>query len=33
MEMIRTEKPIYLYYYGPTNAALRSGKEPVGEEE
>lgn len=33
MEMLRTEKPIYLYYFGPTNAALRSGMEPVGEEE
>jgi len=33
MEMLRTEEPIYLYYYGPTNADLRSGKEPVGEEE
>jgi len=33
MEMLRTEKPIYLYYLSPTNAALRSGKEPVGEEE
>lgn len=33
MEMLRTEEPIYLYYYSPTNAALRSGKEPVGEEE
>ena len=33
MEMLRTEKPVYLYYVGPTNAALRSGKEPVGEEE
>jgi hypothetical protein len=33
MELVRTEKPIYLYYLGPTNAALRSGKEPLGEEE
>jgi hypothetical protein len=33
MEMLRTEKPIYSYYLSPTNAALRSGKEPVGEEE
>jgi hypothetical protein len=33
LEMLRTEKPIYIYYQGPTNAALRSGKEPVGEEE
>jgi hypothetical protein len=33
MEMLRTEEPIYLYYFGPTNAALRTGREPVGEEE
>ena len=33
MEMLRKEDPIYLYYYSPTHAALRSGKEPVGEEE
>ena len=32
-EILRTEKPIYLYYVSPTNAALRTGKEPVGEEE
>jgi hypothetical protein len=32
-EMVKTEKPIYVYYFGPTNAALRSGAEPVGEEE
>jgi hypothetical protein len=33
MEMLRTELPIFLYYYDPSNAAIRSGKEPVGEEE
>ena len=33
MEMLRTEEPVYLYYVNPTQAALRSGKEPVGEEE
>ena len=33
MEMLRNESPIYVYYGSPTNAALRSGKEPVGEEE
>jgi hypothetical protein len=32
-EMLRTEQPIYLYYYSPGNAGLKSGKEPVGEEE
>jgi hypothetical protein len=33
MDMLRNEKPIYVYYISPTNAALRTGKEPVGEEE
>ena len=33
MEMLRTEDPIYIYYMSPTHAGLRSGKEPVGEEE
>jgi hypothetical protein len=33
LEICRTEKPLYIYYLGPTNAALRSGMEPVGEEE
>jgi hypothetical protein len=33
LNMLQTEKPIYIYYLGPTNAALRSGMEPVGEEE
>ena len=33
MEMLRSESPVYLYYLSPTNAALRSGHEPVGEEE
>lgn len=33
MDMLRNEKPIMLYYYGPTNAALTTGREPVGEEE
>lgn len=33
MEMLRTEDPIILYYLSPTHAALRSGREPVGEEE
>jgi hypothetical protein len=33
LEMLRAEEPIYVYYAGPTNAALRTGKEPVGEEE
>lgn len=33
MELLRNEDPIYIYYMSPTHAALRSGKEPVGEEE
>ncbi|MBC8224590.1 hypothetical protein H8E65_08380 [Candidatus Bathyarchaeota archaeon] len=33
MEMLRTESPIFVYFVSPTNAALRSGKEPTGEEE
>ena len=33
LEMLRTEKPVYVYYLSPTNAALRTGREPVGEEE
>jgi len=33
MDLLRNEKPLYIYYYSPTNAALMSGKEPVGEEE
>ncbi|KPL08328.1 hypothetical protein AMJ86_01060 [bacterium SM23_57] len=33
LEILRSEKPIYLFYRSPTNAGLRSGREPVGEEE
>jgi len=33
MEMFRNEKPIYAYYNSSTDAALRSGQEPTGEEE
>lgn len=33
IETLRNESPIYLDYYSSTNAALRTGKEPVGEEE
>ena len=33
MDILRKEDPIYVYYTSPTHAALRSGKEPVGEEE
>jgi len=33
MDTVRNEKPLYVYFQSPTNAALRSGQEPVGEEE
>jgi hypothetical protein len=33
VNILRTERPLYIYYFSPTNAALRSGREPVGEEE
>ena len=33
LETLREEKPIYLSYISATNAQLRTGKEPVGEEE
>lgn len=33
MEMLRTEQPIYLYYFAQTDAGIATGHEPVGEEE
>jgi len=33
LQMLREEKPIYLYEFGITNAGLMSGMEPTGEEE
>jgi len=33
MELLRTEKPLHIYYYSPTFAGISSGSEPVGEEE
>ena len=33
MDMLRNEKPVHVYYNSPTNAAIRTGPEPVGEEE
>jgi hypothetical protein len=33
LDLLRYEKPIFVYYNAPTNAALRTGVEPVGEEE
>ncbi|HWC12122.1 MAG TPA: hypothetical protein VG455_12970 [Acidimicrobiales bacterium] len=32
-QMLREEKPIYLYEFGVNNAGLMSGSEPTGEEE
>lgn len=33
MDLLRNEKPVYLYYFNPGNAGLYTGKEPTGEEE
>jgi hypothetical protein len=33
LQMLREEKPIYLYEFGVTNAGLMTGSEPTGEEE
>jgi hypothetical protein len=33
LQMLREEKPLYLYEFGITNAGLMSGVEPTGEEE
>jgi hypothetical protein len=33
LQMVREEKPLYLYEFGPTNAGLATGIEPTGEEE
>jgi hypothetical protein len=33
LQMLREEKPIYLYEFGSTNAGLMTGGEPTGEEE
>jgi hypothetical protein len=33
LDLLRYEKPIYVYYLSPTNAGIRTGVEPVGEEE
>ncbi|MEV6305324.1 hypothetical protein AB0M02_38330 [Actinoplanes sp. NPDC051861] len=32
-QMLREEKPVYLFEYGATNAGLATGTEPTGEEE
>jgi hypothetical protein len=33
LQMLREEKPVYLYEFGATNAGLMTGGEPTGEEE
>lgn len=33
LDILRNEKPLWLYYRTATNAGLSSGREPVGEEE
>jgi len=33
VDMLRNEKPCWMYYSSPTFAYIRTGKEPVGEEE
>ncbi len=33
VQMLREEKPVYLYEFGPSNAGLMTGNEPTGEEE
>lgn len=32
-ELLRTEEPVFIYYFGPNNAGLFTGREPTGEEE
>ena len=33
VDMLRNEKPCYLWYQNPTMAAIYTGQEPIGEEE
>jgi hypothetical protein len=33
LQMVREERPLYLYEFGPENAGLASNLEPTGEEE
>ena len=33
VELLRSEEPVYLYYFSATNAGLYTGQEPTGEEE
>lgn len=33
VDMLRNEKPVFVYYHNPTRAYIRTGLEPVGEGE
>ena len=33
LDILKDEKPLWLYYRNPTNAGFSSGREPIGEEE
>jgi hypothetical protein len=33
LQLLREERPVYLYESGPDNAGLMTGGEPTGEEE
>ncbi len=33
LDILRNEKPLWIYYRTGTNAGISSGKEPIGEEE
>ena len=33
LQLLREERPVYLYEFGPSNAGLMTGGEPTGEEE
>jgi hypothetical protein len=33
LQMLREERPVYLYEFGASNAGLLTGGEPTGEEE
>ena len=33
LQLLREEKPVYLYEFGVSNAGLMTGSEPTGEEE
>lgn len=33
LQLVREEKPVYLYEFGATNVGLMTGAEPTGEEE